>query len=116
MLTMVFALVPFVGAATIWVPASLWLLIDGHPYLACILFTYGFFIVSMADNVVKPYVLHGQSNLHPLLALLSVIGGVQVLGPLGILVGPMVVTFLQALLNMLQKELDSMSEAPESIS
>ena len=68
----------------------------------------------MADNVVKPYVLHGQSNLHPLLALLSVIGGVQVLGPLGILVGPMLVTFLQALLNMLQSELDSLGDTTPS--
>jgi len=110
MLTMVMALVPFVGAATIWVPACLWLFIDGSPYQSVFLLAYGFLIVSMADNVVKPYILHGQSNLHPLLALLSVIGGVQVLGPLGILVGPMLVTFLQALLNMLHGELDSLAE------
>ena len=114
MLTMVFALVPFVGAATIWLPASLWLLIDGSPYKACFLLVYGIVIVSMADNVVKPYILHGQSKLHPLLALLSVIGGVQVLGPLGILVGPMLVTFLQALLNMLQGELDSLATSSVS--
>ncbi len=59
----------------------------------------------MADNVIKPWVLHGQSNLHPLLALLSVLGGVKTLGPIGLLVGPMVVSFLQALLNMLNTEL-----------
>ncbi len=53
-------------------------------------------------------VLHGRSNLHPLLALLSVLGGVQVLGPIGIFVGPMAVAFLQTLLNMLQTELDDM--------
>ena len=113
-LTMVLALVPFIGAAAIWIPASAWLLIDGQPTKAAILFAYGFLVVSMADNIVKPLVLHGQSNLHPLLALLSVIGGVQVLGPLGILVGPMLVTFLQALLNMLQSELDSLETSPES--
>jgi hypothetical protein len=57
--------------------------------------------------VIKPLILHGQSKLHPLLALLSILGGVQVLGPVGILVGPMLVSFLQALLIMLRKELDS---------
>ncbi len=62
----------------------------------------------MVDNVIKPYILHGQANLHPLLALLSVIGGVQVLGPIGILVGPMLVAFLQALINMLNKEIEHM--------
>ena len=62
------------------------------------------------DNIIKPFVLHGQSNLHPLLALLSILGGVQVLGPVGILVGPMLVSFLQALLNMLRIELDSFGD------
>ncbi|CAN0334057.1 unnamed protein product, partial [Ectocarpus sp. 4 AP-2014] len=42
----------------------------------------------------------------PLLALLSVLGGIQLLGPIGILVGPMLVAFMQALLEMLRKELD----------
>jgi hypothetical protein len=59
----------------------------------------------MVDNVIKPMVLHGRSNLHPLLALLSVVGGAQALGPIGILVGPMLVSLLQALLVMLNKEL-----------
>jgi hypothetical protein len=62
-------------------------------------------IVSTADNFIKPAVLHGQSRLHPLLALLSVLGGVKTLGPIGILVGPMVVVFLQTLLNILHREL-----------
>ena len=110
MLTMVLALVPFIGAAAIWFPACLWLFLQGHTVAAGFLFIYGALIVSMADNVIKPYVLHGQSKLHPLLALMSVIGGVQALGPIGILVGPMLVTFLQALLNMLQSELSSIGE------
>jgi hypothetical protein len=68
--------------------------------------------VSGIDNVIKPFVLHGQSKLHPLLALLSILGGVTVLGPVGLLVGPMLVSFLQALLNMLRKELDSFGVEP----
>jgi len=110
LLTSVFALIPFVGAAAVWVPTSLWLFFHGapdhnHPILAIMLAVYGTGVISMADNVIKPMVLHGQSNLHPLLALLSVLGGVQALGPIGILVGPMVVVFLQTLLNILHNEL-----------
>ena len=63
------------------------------------------FGVETADNFIKPWVLRGKSKLHPLLALLSVLGGVQALGPLGILVGPMIVVFLQTLLNILHREL-----------
>jgi predicted PurR-regulated permease PerM len=105
-LTMLFAMVPFVGAAAVWAPCSLYLLLVQHELgWAIFLAVWGAVVVSMSDNIVKPLILHGQSNLHPLLALLSVIGGVQALGPIGIFVGPMVVSFLQAVLNMFQSEL-----------
>ncbi len=105
-LTTLFALIPFVGAASVWVPVCLWLVFFEERMVAAILLAaYGMLIVSTADNVVKAMVLHGQSQLHPLLALLSVLGGVAALGPIGILVGPMVVVFLQTLLNILQREL-----------
>ena len=109
LLTACLALVPFAGAAAVWVPVCFWLyFVDGNLWGALGLAVYGVVIVSMADNFIKPYVLHGQSNLHPLLALLSVLGGVTALGPIGILVGPMVVVFLQTLLNILRRELSSM--------
>ncbi|MEO2010988.1 MAG: AI-2E family transporter [Pirellulaceae bacterium] len=108
MLTAVFAMIPFVGAAAIWLPSSLWLFFYAdRPVAAILLACYGALIVSMIDNLIKPLVLHGQSRLHPLLALLSVLGGVQALGPIGILVGPMIVVFLQTLLKILRRELRS---------
>jgi predicted PurR-regulated permease PerM len=107
-ITAVLALIPFVGASAVWIPLSLWLIFVDRRYLAgTLLAVYGATIVSLADNLIKPLVLHGQSNLHPLLALLSVLGGVQALGPVGILVGPMVVVFLQTSLNILHRELTS---------
>jgi predicted PurR-regulated permease PerM len=116
--TMVTSLVPFVGAAAVWICVCGWVyffaphlvdgqLVQGHPLAAILLAIYCTIVVSGIDNVIKPLILHGQSKLHPLLALLSILGGVQVLGPVGILVGPMLVSFLQALLIMLRKELDS---------
>ena len=60
--------------------------------------------------MIKTIVLHGRSKLHPLLALLSVIGGLKALGLIGIFVGPMAVAFLQVLLNMLNTELDAWSK------
>jgi predicted PurR-regulated permease PerM len=108
-LAMLLAMVPFVGATVVWVPACLWLYFyEERTWAAILLAIYCGAVVSMADNVIKPIVLHGRSNLHPLLALLSVLGGVQALGPIGIFVGPMVVAFLQTLLNILHTELDSM--------
>lgn len=125
-LTMVFAIVPFVGAAAVWVPVCGYIalygerIMDGQEVVgnwpvALALAIYCAVVVSNIDNVVKPWVLHGQTNLHPLLALLSVIGGVQALGPIGILVGPMIVAFLQALLNMLNQELRLLGKDAEGL-
>ena len=118
MLTMALAIVPFIGAAAIWAPTAAWIYLSGGDGAdpnattrAVLLAVYGAGVVSMVDNIIKPFILHGQSNMHPLLALISVLGGVQVLGPVGILVGPMLVAFVQAVLNMLNKELKLMGDA-----
>jgi predicted PurR-regulated permease PerM len=105
-LTMVLAIVPFVGAIPVWGSCALWLFLhDGRPQAAIALAIYGIVIGVVGDNVIKPMVLHGRSNLHPLLGLLSVLGGAQALGPIGIIVGPMAVALLQTLLIMLRAEL-----------
>jgi predicted PurR-regulated permease PerM len=119
-LTMVLAIVPFVGAAGVWIPTCIIIFLfgpdvfrvggvateGGNWQVATALAIYCAIVVSGIDNIIKPLVLHGQANLHPLLALLSILGGIQVLGPVGILVGPMLVSFLQALLAMFRKELE----------
>jgi predicted PurR-regulated permease PerM len=110
LLTFFGALVPFVGAAAVWGAASLYLLFFvQNTWAAAGLALWGLCVVSTVDNIIKPIVLHGQSKLHPLLALLSVLGGVGALGPIGIFVGPIAVAFLQAALTMLQVELDSLT-------
>ncbi len=113
-LTCFLAMVPFVGAAAVWVFVCLYLFYVGATTAAIALAIYCVLVVSMIDNLIKPIVLHGQANLHPLLALLSVIGGIQALGPIGILVGPMLVAFLQALLNMLNKELHLLGQESDA--
>lgn len=115
-LSAMLAMVPFVGAAAVWIPCCFYLLFFESNVTAAVgLGIYGIAIISMADNVIKPYILHGQSNIHPLLALLSVLGGVSTLGPIGIVIGPMAVAFLQTLLKILQREmthLDQISKNP----
>ncbi|MBL8827365.1 MAG: AI-2E family transporter [Planctomycetaceae bacterium] len=112
-LTMIFALVPFVGATVVWVPCVLWLYFhDDRPTAAIMLAIYGGVVISAADNLIKPLVLHGQSNLHPLLALLSIMGGASALGPIGILVGPMVLALLQTALVLLRQEMNALDDRP----
>ncbi|MEM6454794.1 MAG: AI-2E family transporter, partial [Acidobacteriota bacterium] len=116
MVTTVMSLIPFLGAASVWVPCAIYIGAVEQRYGAAIfLAIYGAAVVSSIDNVIKAYVLHGHSELHPLIALLSVLGGVPVFGPIGILIGPMVVVFLQTLLEILNQELVS-PESSDAIS
>ena len=110
-LSAVLAMVPFLGAASVWIPCALYLyFIDNNMTAAIGLAVYGAAVISMADNVIKPLVLHGQSKLHPLFAFLSVIGGLAMLGPIGILIGPMIVAFLQTLLEILHNEVHELKQ------
>jgi len=105
-LTIVFAMLPLVGATAVWGGACLWLyFIDDRPGAAIGLAIYCGIVVSLADNLIKPLVLQERSNMHPLPALLSVLGGVEALGPIGVFVGPMVLALLHTLLVMLRTEL-----------
>jgi predicted PurR-regulated permease PerM len=99
------SLIPFLGPTVIWAPVAIYLAsVEGRWLAAILLAVYCLTIVSTIDNLVRVYILQGNSQLHPLLALLSVLGGLQVFGPIGILVGPMVVVFLQTLLEILHHE------------
>jgi predicted PurR-regulated permease PerM len=112
MLTVCMSLVPFFGAASVWFPVCVWLyFVELRIGAAIGLGIFGFAVVSTVDNLIKPYVLHGQSNIHPLIALLSVLGGVSAMGPMGILVGPMIVVFLQTVLKILQREMTKMDRS-----
>lgn len=110
-ITMLLSPVPIVGTAAVWGSCSLWLYFyEERSTAAIMLFIWGVLGVSLAEHVFKPYILHGHSNLHPLLALLSVLGGMEAMGPIGIFVGPMVVAFLQALMVILRTELESLDK------
>lgn len=105
-LTTICALIPFFGTGLVWSPVCLYLAIYEERFLAAgLLAAWGFLVVGTVDNLIKVLILHGQSQLHPLLALLSVLGGLQALGPIGIVVGPLVVTLLQTTLTIISHEL-----------
>ncbi|MCU0707083.1 MAG: AI-2E family transporter [Pirellula sp.] len=105
-LTTICALIPFFGTGLVWAPVCLYLAIYEERFLAAgLLAAWGVLVVGTVDNLIKVLILHGQSQLHPLLALLSVLGGIQALGPIGIVVGPLVVTLLQTTLTIISHEL-----------
>ena len=94
-----FALVPAVGTGVIWVPASLFLLLDGvfqnsTPLIlkAAGLFVYSFIFVGSVDNILRPKLISDKAKVHAAIIMLGIFGGLMVFGPLGIVLGPLVLS------------------------
>ncbi|QEF97616.1 putative inner membrane protein [Stieleria maiorica] len=99
-LTMFSSFIPFFGSAIVWVSVASWLLLDGRYGAGIGLLIYGAAIISTADNLVRAYVIGNQAKLHPLIALVTVLGALKLMGLWGIFVGPMIAAFFYALLNI----------------
>ncbi len=99
------SLIPLVGAWIVWVPCAVFLALQGHWIAASLLAVWGIGVVGTLDNVVKIYVLQNNADLHPLLAFISVVGALQVLGLWGIFIGPIIASCLFALIQIFNIEL-----------
>lgn len=103
------ALIPLAGTPLVWVPAAVWLGIEGHwgAVIFVTVFCAGF--VGFLDNVIRTWVLKSDTSLHPLLAFVSVLGGLQVMGLWGVFIGPIVACCLHALMEIFNSELEQIS-------
>lgn len=104
------SMIPMMGTWLVWLPCAGYLLYQGHWFQALLLTVYGAAFVGMLDNVVRTYVLNTDVKLHPLLALISVLGGLQVMGLWGMFVGPIVASCLHALVKIFNLELAALSQ------
>src|SRR5579863_2720895 len=86
-----FSLVPVVGSALIWGPATVWLLSAGLWGHAIVLVTICGGVTSVVDSFLRPLLLSGHARLNALLVFISVLGGVAVFGAIGLVLGPIVV-------------------------
>lgn len=85
-----FSLLPFIGAFVVYIPAAIMLALAGEYVEAIIMITFGTVIVSQIDNLLRPMLISGRTHIHPLLMFFSILGGLQVFGFLGLILGPVV--------------------------
>jgi predicted PurR-regulated permease PerM len=86
-----FSLVPVVGSALIWVPGALFLGFNGHWGKAIAVLVICGGVAGLGDNIVRPLLLRNRTHLNELLLFLGVLGGLQVFGLLGLVIGPTIV-------------------------
>lgn len=94
------ALVPGVGTTIVLVPAVIYLFITGNTFQAIGLIIWGALAVGSIDNFLGPMLVGRGVRIHPMLILFSVLGGIAFFGPVGFILGPLVLSLLYALLDI----------------
>lgn len=96
--------IPVIGAAIVWISGAVYLLLIGELWWAGGLAAYGLLLISQIDNIVKPLVMRGRVKIHPLLLFVSLLGGVAMMGPSGLVFGPVLMAVLLACLRIYRRE------------
>jgi predicted PurR-regulated permease PerM len=102
------SLLPMVGAAVVWVPTAIYLFIaasmGGRPWWQAIFMTiWGVTVVSLVDNVVRPWAMQGKAQLPAIPLLFAVLGGIQAFGFVGLVVGPLVFALLMTVIDIYKR-------------
>ena len=102
-----FSLVPVVGSGLIFVPASLWLGFTGHWGRAVLLLVICAGVSTVVDNVLRPLLLGGRTELSGLVIFISVVGGVNLFGMLGLVLGPILMAMAAGVLSVYRESAES---------
>jgi predicted PurR-regulated permease PerM len=94
------AVVPVLGAFVVWVPAALWLALDGHWVKALVLTGWGTFIVGTIDNLLYPIFVGARLHFHSLVMFIALVGGLIVFGAAGLVLGPVILAVTDALIEI----------------
>lgn len=109
--TALLALVPVAGAAVVWAPAGLYLLASGEQVAGIGLLVWGAVAVSMSDNLIRTVLISGQTHLSLLLLFPGILGGLQVYGVAGALIGPLVIATLLAFARIYHEQYTARGQA-----
>lgn len=114
------SLIPMVGAAAVWVPAAIYLVISasmgGRPWWQAIfMILWGVLFVSLVDNVVRPWAMAGKAQLPAIPLLFAVLGGLQAFGFVGLVIGPLVFSLLVSIIEIYKKSFALDTEPPSPV-
>ena len=93
------AVIPFLGAFIVWLPAALFLALNGEWGKALLLVLWGMLVVGTIDNLLRPILVGRRLKLHTVLTFMSVVGGLMLFGAAGLVLGPVALTVTTELLD-----------------
>ncbi len=96
-----FALIPIIGTAIVWVPAALYIIfVESNPISGIAFTIYCMLIVGLSDNVLRMIRMSKKTKIHPFLIFISILGGIEIFGFFGLFLGPIIVSMLISVLNL----------------
>ena len=102
--TVVVAILPIVGSGLVWGPGVLALVLDGRSGAAAGLALWGLLAVGGVDYLIRPIVFRRWANIHPILTVVGAVAGVPYFGILGLLIGPLALSYFFELIRMYREE------------
>lgn len=96
--------IPTIGTSIVSIPAILFLFFTGMQLQALGLLVWSILLIGTIDNLLNPYIISKDTEIPSLFILFSILGGVSFIGPLGILIGPLVLSLLYSLISIYKKE------------
>ena len=100
------SLIPVVGITLVWFPAAAYLIVTGNLVSGIGIAAWCIISNLFMDNVISPKIVAGETRLHPLFILFGVLGGVQLFGLFGIILGPTIIALSFIALEMYHQLLD----------
>jgi predicted PurR-regulated permease PerM len=102
--TVIVAILPVVGSALVWGPGVLHLALEGRYGMAIGLAIWGVVLVGNVDNVIRPIVFRRWAQIHPFITIIGAFAGIQYFGLLGLLIGPLAISYFFELIQMYRQE------------
>ncbi|MDQ7056806.1 MAG: AI-2E family transporter [Persephonella sp.] len=103
-ITFIAAFIPVGGASLIWVPIAVYTLFT-KGFLTAFLFSiYGTLVISTIDNIIKPVVIGDKTNIHPMVLVFAILGGLNMFGFIGIFLAPIIVVMIDNMLLLFKKK------------
>ena len=111
-LTAIASLIPIVGTAIVWVPLTVYLLAIGHSWQGIGLGVYSLVVLSNVDYIARITLLRKIGNVHPLITIFGVIVGLGLFGFLGLIFGPLLISYFIVLVKIYRNEFNSVPITP----
>jgi predicted PurR-regulated permease PerM len=102
--TFFMAFIPTIGAGGTCIAAAALLLILGRPWMALLIAVWGVVLVGLSDNLLKPLLVRRGMHLHGAVVFVALVSGLAAFGPIGLLLGPLIVSLLLALIRMYRRD------------